>query len=30
MKHSIKVCKTLGLLFLMSILPLMAFAQGQQ
>lgn len=28
MKHSIKVCKTLGLLFLMSILPLMAFAQG--
>lgn len=28
MKHSIKVCKTLGLLFLMSLLPLMAMAQG--
>lgn len=28
MKHSIKVCKTLGLLILMSVFPLMAMAQG--
>lgn len=28
MKHSIKVCKTLGLLILMSVFPLVAMAQG--